>query len=451
LDRPASLGLACALAAVGLLISYLMRNQCATHPWANAFQYRHLCYNDIQPLFHARGVDRGLVPYTEVPVEYPVLIGTFMYVTGRLLAFLTHLGLAAGYTDPSYFQLTALLLWPFSFVVTLLLRPRVTAGRLMLWAIGTPTIFYTFLNWDILAVAPMVWGLVEVERRRWGWAGFAFALGASAKLFPAFVVPGAFLGALAAGDRRGATRLVGAFAGGALGANVPWMIASFSGWMAVWKFHADRFPDLGTVWYWVGQAGNSYLHPSPWWDAVSGGWGGLVGTAGLGVFGLVSLLILWLGWRRRQEPGGYPVAPTGLAIIASFMVLAKVHSPQYALWIMPLLVMVDVPGRQVFAYLASDAVLYVSGWYWYATAHPFTPPASVAEKIFVLSVFARCISLIAIGTHAARRGRRRWPVVPDAAAEPVTNISSRPEENDQDSVGTPPYSGQQMTPKPNRG
>ncbi|MEA2500353.1 MAG: hypothetical protein QOD01_464, partial [Actinomycetota bacterium] len=29
-QQPASLGLACAAAAVGLLISYLMRNQCAT-------------------------------------------------------------------------------------------------------------------------------------------------------------------------------------------------------------------------------------------------------------------------------------------------------------------------------------------------------------------------------------------------------------------------------------
>ena len=101
------------------------------------------------------------------------------------------------------------------------------------------------------------------------------------------------------------------------------------------------------------------------------------------------------------------------------MVLAKVHSPQYALWIMPLIVMVDVPWRQVLAYLASDAVLFVSGWYWYATAHPFTPPASLAEKTFVLAVFARCIVLITIATYAARRGRRRWPAAPDAEAVPV--------------------------------
>ena len=111
------------------------------------------------------------------------------------------------------------------------------------------------------------------------------------------MLPGAFLAAVAggnragdrAGDRKGAIHLLNGFGLGVVLANVPWMIASFSGWMAVWKFHADRFPDLGTVWYWLAQAGNAYVHPSPWWNAVSGGWGGFVGTAGLGAFGLVSL------------------------------------------------------------------------------------------------------------------------------------------------------------------
>ena len=449
-QQPASLGLACAAAAVGLLISYLMRNQCATHPWADAFQYRHLCYNDIQPLFHARGVDRGLVPYTDVTVEYPVLIGTFMYGAGRILAFLTHVGLAAGYNDPSYFQITALLLWPFSFAVTLLLRRRVTAGRLMLWAIGTPTIFYTFLNWDILAVAALVWGLVEVEKRRWGWAGFALALGASAKLFPAFALPGAFLAAWAARDRRGATRLVNGFGLGMLGANAPWMIASFSGWMGVWKFHADRWPDLGTTWYWFGALGNT-VHPSAWWTPPGGGWRGVVGVVGLAAFGLVSLLILWVGWRRRDEPGGYPVVPTGLAIIASFMVLSKVHSPQYALWVMPLIVMVDIPWRQVLAYLASDAVLFVSGWWWYTKPDPFVPPAPLAEKIFVLAVFARSIALIVIAVQATLRGRRLEPAAPDAGARPSRKHFFAASQNGPDSVGTLPYSGQQMDVEPNRG
>jgi Glycosyltransferase family 87 len=343
------------------------------------------------------------------------------------------------------------MLWPFSFAVTLLLRPRVTAGRLMLWAIGTPTIFYTFLNWDILAVAPLVWGLVEVERKRWGWAGFAFALGASAKLFPAFVLPSAFLAALAARDRRGAIRVLNGFGLGVVLANVPWMIASFSGWMAVWKFHAARFPDLGTTWYWLAQAGNAYL-PSRWWNSVSGGWGGFIGIWGMAAFALVSLLVLWGGWRQRHGPGGYPVVPTGLAVIASFMVLSKVHSPQYALWVMPLIVMVDIPWHQVLAYLASDAVLFVSGWYWYTKPDPFVPPAPVAEKIFIPAVFARSMALILIAVHATRRSRRLQPAPPGAQGPPLRKHFFAVFQNGPDSVGTPPYSEQQqMDVEPNRG
>ena len=186
---PAPLGLAIGATAIGLALAYLLKEPCTTHGWANFFQYRHLCYNDIQPLFHARGVDRALVPYRDIQVEYPVLIGAFMYVTGRLLSLLVHLGVASSYNDPAYFQLSALALAPFSLAVTLLLRRRVRARRLMIWAIGTPTLLYSFLNWDLLAVAAMVWGLVEVERRRWGLAGLALALGTSAKLFPASSFP----------------------------------------------------------------------------------------------------------------------------------------------------------------------------------------------------------------------------------------------------------------------
>jgi hypothetical protein len=165
----------------------------------------------------------------------------------------------------------------------------------------------------------------------------------------------------------------------------------------------------------------------------------------------VSLLILWVGWRRRDEPGGYPVVPTGLAIIASFMVLSKVHSPQYALWVMPLIAMVDIPWHQVLAYLASDAVLFVSGWWWYTKPDPFVPPAPLAEKIFVLAVFARSIALIVIAVYAARRGRRLQPVAPDAGAVPSGEHFFAGSQNGPDSVGTLPYSGQQMDVEPNRG
>jgi uncharacterized membrane protein len=421
---PASLPLALAAAAVGLVLAYFLKQPCATHSWVNNFQFSHLCYNDIQPLFHVRGIGRNLIPYKDIQVEYPVLTGTFMYVVGRLLAFLFHHHLATAYSDPSYFELTALLLAPVSVAVTLMLRPRVTAGRLMIWAIGTPTIFYSFLNWDLLAVAAMVWAVVEIERRQWGNAGVALALGASAKLFPAFLFPGAFLAALATGNRRSAVRLVLGFAAAGAVVNVPWMVVAFSRWMGIWKFHAGRYPDFGTIWYWVAQAGGRVTH-SPWWGNFNGGYEAAIGVGGLAVFALATAYILWRGWQRRSEADGYPVAATGLAIIASFMVLSKVHSPQYALWITPLLVMVDVPWWEVLWYLGADALLFVSGFSWYTDPHPFTHTPGW-EKIFATSVFIRAAALAALAITAAHQGRRLFPQPVEPAGVPVDAPAGAP-------------------------
>jgi len=424
---PAPLGLAIFAALAGLLAAFLLKNQCATHAWADNFQYRHLCYNDIQPLFHVRGVDHALVPYRDIQVEYPVLIGSFMYVVGRLLSLLVHLGVGwTSYNDPGYFQLSALLLAPFSLAVTLLLRPRVTAGRLMIWAVGTPTILYSFLNWDLLAVAAMVWGLVEVEKRRWGLAGVAFALGASAKLFPAFLVPAALLAAVSMRDRKGATRLVLGSAATALAVNVPWMLVAFSRWMGVWKFHAARYPDFGTIWYWFAQIGNHFW-PSGWWQTNVGGYGSFIGDKGLIAFVVVWAAILLLGWYRRSETQGYPVAATGLGIIASFMVLSKVHSPQYALWVAPLLVMLNVPWWQVLAYLGSDLILFVSGFYWFVQG--FSGPTPGWERIFEVAVFARTSCLIVLAVIAATESRRlapEEPASPAPAAPPPAAVPAQP-------------------------
>ena len=421
------MGLALAAAAVGLLLAFATKEPCVTHSWVNFFQYRHLCYNDIQPLFYLRGVSRGQVPYKDVFVEYPVLIGSFMYVAGRLLALLVHVGLVRTYADPAYFVVTALLLAPFSVAVTLLARPRVTAGRLMLWTLGTPALIYSFLNWDLLGAAGLTWGIVQAERRRWGWAGIALGLGASAKLYPAFALPCVGLVVLSERDWKGARRLTAGFLGAAAAANVPWMIAAFGRWMRIWTWQAGRYPDYGTAWYWLGRMAERY-HPSPFWNTNVGGYGTFLGVAGLIAFGLTSITVLWIGWRRRG-PQGYPAAAATLAIIASFMVISKVNSPQYALWILPLLVLVDIPWAEILAYFACDLVLFVSGFYWFTELG--VPVAPGWERLFELSVFARAICLVLIALTAMLRGRRAFPVgyTPggrDLPVEPVRPPSEQP-------------------------
>lgn len=461
---PAPLWLALLATAVGLLLAYLLKSPCIRHPWADSFQYRHLCYNDIQPLFGVRGVSKGLVPYRDVRLEYPVLTGSFMYVAGWILrrihalvrpsspganpvyqsaallallalgaAFLirpgrrlvlkvagtllvvgalvgvaVRLGALAENSDRDYFTLTVLLLAPFALAVTLLLRTRVTRGRLMLWAAGTPMVLYAFHNWDLLAVAGAVWGLVELERRRWGLAGVGLALGASAKLFPAFLLPGSLLGRWVVGDREGSWRLALGFGLAAAIVNIPWMLAAPKGWMGVWTFHAHRYPDFGTAWYWVAHHGRRLLPVAGWDPAPAGqqGWyQSAVDVGSLVLFGAGAAWFVWIGWRRRREPGGYPVVAIALGILALFLLTSKVHSPQYALWVVPLLVMLDVPWWLVLAYLGTDLAVYVSGFYFFTV---MGAPAPGWKGIFELAVLFRGAALGGLAWWATR-ARRLWP------------------------------------------
>lgn len=422
----APLGWALAATAVGLLLGYLLKYQCVSHPWANNHQYSSLCYNDIQPLFGVRGISKGLIPYVDVQLEYPVLTGVFMDLVGRLLRLLTDIGLLGADSDGNYFILSALFLAPFALAVTLILRKRVTAGRLLIWAFGTPIILYAFHNWDLIAVAFAVWGMVAFERASSGEMGGALAAGASAKLYPAFMLPGALLHALAQRDLKRMKQMLLGFGGIYLILNLPWALIatgppkvlsnpnwsalvggvelrlpSSNGWLGVWTFHARRYPDFGTVWFWIAHHGR-VLVPGVGWDPGQTGYRDFVSVASFLLFGAGALFFLYKGWQRRGEPRGYPVLAVSMGIIAAFLLTSKVNSPQYTLWLVPFMVMLDVPWRRVALYLAADLAVYVSGFYYFTVMND---PAPAWFGVFEAAVLMRAAAVVWLGLWALRARR----------------------------------------------
>jgi uncharacterized membrane protein len=385
--------LALSSTVVGLALAFLLKAPCGSQPISPGSAFPRFCYSDIQP-FAVRGLAPGL-PYRDYHVEYPVLTGVFIKGAGLLLEWLGHVGVAP--TGANYFLISALLLSPFALATTILLRPRVPRNRLLLWALGTPLVFHAFLNWDLIAVAAAVWGLVALERRRSATTASALALGASAKLFPLFILPGAVLERWSVGDRRGAWRLAGYFTAVAALVNVPWMIIAPRGWLAIWQFHAARPPDIWTLWSWIAYHGRQIL-PSPWWDG--GGYRDMVGLVGLVAFAAGSAWYLRRGWRRRAEPQGYPVAATALGIVGLFLLLSKVHSPQYSLWVLPLLALLDVPWKLVIVYLIGDAMVFLAAFGWSALFGRGTP-----SIVYEVAVFGRAGALAGLLWWAGRASR----------------------------------------------
>ncbi len=374
----AVLALGCVTVALGIGL----KAPCVTGPW-DGRQFTLLCYSDVQALYSARGLDHDAVPYSEVDYEYPVATGAFMYTVARL----TH-GINS-YTVMSYLLLGV---WGLVLVAAAWSWAGVGAWRAAL----APSLVLTgFLNWDLLAVGLAAGGWWMASRRRWGAAGLAIGAGAAAKLYPAFLVP-ALAAALwawrgdegvsppaggrpmlrAAGTRARPLpghsqvsrlpswlRFLAGTAGGWAVVNVPVMVAAPRGWLHVWTFHADRPPDFDTPWYW-------------WLRLFPGGperTEAVRHAAGLALELAFPVLVVGLALVvvRSVREGLAPLraaALGGLGAVVAFLLLTKVFSPQYTLWLLPLFVAARVPWPWWVAYELVDVGLVLSRFRWFLTA-----------------------------------------------------------------------------------
>ncbi len=430
---------------LSLSAGLLLKSPCLYRDWGppRYIQYRTLCYSDLQPLYGLRGLDRKRIPYVEEKsYEYPAFIALEMWTA----SFFAKSHVSFFLANVPFLAAAAL---AASWALASALRRR--PARVLLFSLGPPLIFYSFHNWDLMAVAPLALSAWAWSRGRTVSAGALLGVGASAKLFPGFGVPALGIGVFDRSRRPSRTvELAVAALGGWAVVNAPFVIlellkdGSIKGWLAVFGFHARRFPDFGTVWYWwpewMAHAGNrsswAGLLPVGVWTGgsllvaaaaflyyrknrttilaplgvgivfglgllvilalrtspiVSGGpttaeYKGFVDTASLFGFALGSLFVIIHQLRSRKDPWS-----SFAAIVCLFLLVSKVHSPQYALWLLVFFVVVETPWPLMAAYFASDALLLASGFWWFADSPTLGP--SGWRTVFIISVYLRAIAL----------------------------------------------------------
>lgn len=302
-------------------------------------QYRRLCYSDVMALWGVRGIAEGQVPYLEADLEYPVLTGAFMYVS-RVVSglFPTERG------DVTFFGVTAVLLF-VCFLVLVGIHLRLGPPWSALMVAASPLVAASgLINWDLLVLALASAALLAWAKGYPTSAGIWIGLGAAAKLYPAlFLVPIVVL-CLRAGRLGAAARAVlgAALAWGAV--NLPVYLVAPAGWRNFWGFNADRGADLGSLWYVWTSAGRDLPNLS-------------LLVAVIMVAGTAALCLLWLLAPRRPR-----LAQATLLLMLLFLLVNKVYSPQYMLWLLPLVVLARPVWRDWLVFTAGELVYYFAIW-----------------------------------------------------------------------------------------
>ena len=346
---------------------------------------RDVCASDIGHLYEARGIDRGSLPFVDRPLEYPPLIGVVMYVAGvpgngspRVSFVLNALGLAL---------LAALVTWQLW---------RRFGARASRWLCAPPLIFEGLVNWDLLAVAPAVGGLLIWGRSAFG-AGALLGVGAAAKLFPGIYVAMLVAGCVPAREWRRAGRVVMGAALAVAAIVVPVLLVAPDAVDYFLDFHAERSPTRGTLLSLV------LRHP-----ALPDSWVPPSAFATVGTITSIILTGLALGllatWVARGRLDVIPACAVGTI---AFLLANKVYSPQYDLWLVPFLVMLPVRSRLVTHFYASSLIMFLLS---FVFSH-FVPKA-LFFQLNGAGILYRAIVLVVISRDLLTATRR--PSVPSA-------------------------------------
>jgi uncharacterized membrane protein len=377
-----------ALCGVTLLLGFLNKDRCTgpqfdelgrSGPDFDKRSKEDVCYSDIQFLWIGRDIDRHVFPYVDGKltddgqpvggvVEYPVLTGVVIWGSALLAD-----------TDAQFLLLSALVLAPFGLLTAWLLG-KLSRWRALLWAIGPPLIMYAVHNWELPVVLCAV-AAVYVMYRGWGRNGadrplltrataaaVLLGLGFAFKVYPAIFALPLMLYVLTGGrggregrgpaDWRGAIRVGAVTLGTALVVNVPFALAGFEGLKASFSFQLQRKADITTnsIWFWGLR---------PYSDPDNEPVQQLIGVLSPTLMMVSFAIACALGWRRYLREGTYPWVQVSAAMLCGFLLLHKVHSPQYTLWLVPMFVLLRVRWAWILTYFLADLAMGIGIFRWY--------------------------------------------------------------------------------------
>jgi uncharacterized membrane protein len=384
---PAFVGAGVAASAVAALLGYAQKLPCSSGGAWNSFtgQFQHACYTDIYPLYYGEGLSAGQVPYSGHPVEYPVLIGAMM----QLGAWAVH-SVSDPFARGRDFYYVTIAMLTVCLVAGVLATGYAAArdgdGQLkaaLMTALSPALILAAFINWDLLAMALTAGGIAAWAARRELLAGALLGLGVATKFYPLLIFAALLLLCLRSGRMREFWRALAAGLIAWLVVNVPIALTATAGWGRFYAFSRSRGADWGSVWY-------MFEHFSlPVIGNPSIGELNLV-SSGCFAAAFVAIAVLALAAPRRPR-----LPQLCFLLLASFLMLNKVWSPQYVIWLVPFAVLAR-PRLWTYILWQLTEVGYFFG-IWAYFLYIYNTPGGLSPGWYFASLAAR---FLAVGLYA---------------------------------------------------
>jgi uncharacterized membrane protein len=386
------------------LQQYQTDDGATTLDWRNGRQYVAMCYSDTVPLYGIERLDSGAVPYRDSwlqdagtateqvrYMEYPVVTGFFQYLNARITGgWLALPWLPAALPVVVYFTISAVWL-AMAWLVTVWAVYRLRPARpwdAALVAVSPLVAVHVFTNFDALAV-----GLATVG---------------AVKFYPLLLLLPVLLVGLRRRDLGPALRMTVAAVLTWVAVNAPVALVWTPGWWEFFRLNNDRPADPDSIWFVV-----SYFS----------GWPGFDGELAPGQAPMVLnavVLVLFVACcagvavLARRAPRPPRLASLAFLVVAAFLLVNKVWSPQYSLWLVPLAVLALPRWRLLIAWMALDALVWVPRMFYYlAPAARGLPP-----DWFLAAVLARDAMVVLIAVLVVRSVLRPET---DPLHEPGTN------------------------------
>ena len=379
--------------------------------WRSGRPFVAMCYSDIVPLYSSERLDNpNTFPYTTSwredsqtaedqtrYMEYPVFTGLFQWANAKLAAGwlkVANAGWLPGALPVAiYFNITAFWL-SLAWLVTVWATGRTMKRRpwdMVLVAMSPLVLVHAFTNFDAIATAFTAAGLLAWARRRPVLAGILLGLGATAKLYPLFLLGVLFVLCLRAGKLRPFWRTAGATIGVWVLVNAPFALSATRGWWEFFRLNTLRPMDPDSLYNvasyltgWTGFDGVLQKNQTPTYLNL------VIAVLFLGCCAGIAYIALNAPRRPR-------VGQLAFLVVAAFLLTNKVWSPQYSLWLVPLAVLAIPRWRLLLGWMVLDALVWAPRMFYYlGVDHRGLPAGWFLSTVLVrdIAVVGLCVLVI---------------------------------------------------------